>query len=248
MTDACILLTGGSNRVGRAIALELARRGLDLVLTYDKSRDDCQQTASLCRDVPHGLIYVDVIQLSLESTDTIRSTVVLLVASGIDGVVHNASRYTKTPIDGLDVEEVLLQFRINALAPLFLTSLLAPALRDSRLPNGGSVVCLGDIHAMGRPRRDYAGYLASKGALERIIESMAIELAPDVRVNGVAPGVVAWAEGEFSESLKAEYVQRIPQDRSGTLEEAAGTVCWLLLEASYVDGSIIRLDGGRFLR
>ena len=217
------------------------------MLTYDKSQDDCEETADLCRVAAPDQINVIVHQLSLDSEEAVRSVADSLLADGVDGVVHNAARYVKTPFEQLDVEEVLLHFRINALAPLLLTSLLAPALRASQLPNGGAVVCMGDIHAMGRPRRKYAGYLASKGALERIIECLALELAPDVRVNGVAPGVVAWSPEEFTEEEKTKYVARIPQQRSGTLEEAAETVCWLLLEASYVDGTVLRLDGGRFL-
>jgi len=222
--------------------------GCDLALGYNTSSDACEETAAACRDAAPGEIVLDVMQVSLESEASIRSTADRLAETGIDGLVHNASRYVKTPIDSLDVEEILLQYRINALAPLLLTSLLAGPLGRSSLPGGGSVVCLGDIHAMGRPRGEYAGYLASKGALERVIESLAIELAPDVRVNGVAPGVVAWAEGEFTESMREAYVARIPMGRSGTLEEAARTVCWLLLDASYVNGTIIPLDGGRHLR
>ena len=248
MSSGRILVTGAARRLGRCVALELARRGLDLALTYDKSGTDCEETAELCRQAAPEPIDVSVLQLSLESEDAIGTAAEQLQVDGVDGIVHNAARYVQTPFEKLNVEEVLLHFRINALAPLLLTSLLADSLRNSRLPQGGAVVCMGDIHAMGRPRRDYAGYLASKGALERVIECLALELAPDVRVNGVAPGVIAWAPQEFTEEEKERYIARIPQQRSGTLEEAAQSVCWLLLEAGYVDGSILRLDGGRFLR
>ena len=248
MSTGRILVTGAARRLGRAVALELSRRGFDLVLTYDGSRDACEETAELCRLASKETIDVAVMHLPLESEDAIDSVADRILTDGIDGVVHNAARYVQTPFDQLDSEEVLLHFRVNAMAPLLLTSRLASGLRASKMPSGGSVVCIGDIHAMGRPRRNYAGYLASKGALERVVECLALELAPHVRVNGVAPGVIAWAPGEFNEDEQAKYVERIPQNRSGTLEEGAQTVCWLLLDATYVDGSIIRVDGGRFLR
>jgi pteridine reductase len=240
-----VLVTGAARRVGRATACHLAGRGLDLVLGYHRSRSDCEQTATLCREAGSG--DVEVVELPLESDDRVRELGARLVGEGLDGVVHNASRYVRTPLADLDTEEVLMHFRVNALAPLVLTSILAPALRTSRLARGGSVVCMGDIHAMGRPRRDYAGYLASKGALDRIVESLALELGPDVRVNGVAPGVVAWADDDLTVEEQARYVSRIPLDREGTLQEAAETVGWLLLDASYVTGSVVRLDGGRHL-
>ena len=240
-----VLVTGAARRVGRATACHLARMGLDLVLGFNSSRADCEETASLCRK--SGKVDVEVVELPLESDERVRELGRRLVDEGIDGVVHNASRYVRTPLASLDTEEVLLHFRVNALAPLVLTSVLAPALRRSRLPRGGSVVCMGDIHAMGRPRREYAGYLASKGALDRIVESLALELGPDVRVNGVAPGVVAWAEDDLTSEEQARYVSRIPLGREGTLQEAAETIGWLLVDAGYVNGSVVRLDGGRHL-
>lgn len=241
------LVTGAAHRVGRAVALELARRGLDLVLTWNTSRSACESTAEDCRAIDPAA-RVETVHLALEDDEAVRALGDRLASEGLDAVVHNASRYRRTPFDSLDSEEVLLHFRINAMAPLVLTSRLAPALRRSRLERGGAVVCLGDIHAMGRPRREHAGYLASKGALDRVVESLAVELAPEVRVNGVAPGVVAWAEDDLTPEQRVRYVEAIPLGREGTLEEAAETVAWLLLEAGYVNGTVVPLDGGRRLR
>ena len=241
-----ILVTGASRRVGRAVALELAGRGLDLVLTHRSSPADCEETAACCREA--GAAEVEVFELPLESEPRVRAFAERIAPGGVDGIVHNASRYVRTPLDGLGPEEILLHFKVNALAPLLLTGLLAPQLRASRLERGGAVVCMGDIHSIGRPRVDYSAYLASKGALDRIVECLAVELGPSVRVNGVAPGVVAWAENDLTEEEQRRYVDRIPQGREGTLQEAAETVSWLLLEAGYVNGSMVRLDGGRHLR
>ncbi|MCH2144683.1 MAG: SDR family oxidoreductase [Phycisphaerales bacterium] len=245
--DGRILVTGASRRVGRAVAIELARRGLDLVLCHRSSPDDCEQTAALCREVAPRRIEADVVELHLESDEHVRSVASELAARELDGIVHNASRYVRTPLDTLDSEEVMEHFRINALAPLVLSALLAGNLRRSRLPRGGAIVCLGDMHSMGRPRRHHAGYLASKGALDRIVEALALELGPEIRVNGVAPGVVAWAEDDLGPEEQRRYVERIPLLREGSLEEAAETVAWLLLDAGYVNGTMLPLDGGRHL-
>lgn len=247
MSGGCILVTGAARRVGRAVAIGLAERGLDLVLTYHTSREECERTGELCCEAASHSIEVRSIELPLESDDRVRAVGEQLLAEGIDGIVHNASRYVKTPLAALDSDEVVRLFRVNALGPLVLSTVLAPALRRSRLPRGGAIVCMGDMHTMGRPRPNYAGYLASKGALDRIVEGLALELGPEVRVNGVAPSVIEWAEGDLTEAERAHYVDRIPMGRTGTLAEAAETVRWLLLDAGYVSGSIIRLDGGRYL-
>ena len=241
-----ILVTGASRRVGRAVALELAGRGLDLVLTHRTSPADCEETARRCREL--GGVAAEVHELHLESESALHDFAGHVSGSGIDGIVHNASRYVRTPFDRLDPEEILLHFRVNAMAPLLLTSLLSQGLRSSRLPRGGAVVCMGDIHSLGRPRGEYSAYLASKGALDRVVDCLALELGPTVRVNGVAPGVVAWAADDLTEDEQRRYVERIPMGREGTLEEAAETVAWLMLDAGYVNGSMIRLDGGRHLR
>jgi pteridine reductase len=163
--------------------------------------------------------------------------------------VHNASSYTPSPLASLTAEHALSHFRINALAPLLLSRLLAPALSASALPGGGSIVALTDIHALGRPRRDFAAYAMSKAALGQMIESLARDLAPRVRVNAVAPGVVAFPDDgpEASPDLQAAYLARVPLARAGTPAEAAKAVAFLALDAHYTTGATLRLDGGRWL-
>jgi pteridine reductase len=124
---------------------------------------------------------------------------------------------------------------------------LAPALARSSLAGGGSVVAFGDIHAMGRPRRAFAPYLMSKAAIHCMVESLALELGPAVRVNAVAPGVVAWPEDAPAEE-RAAYEARIPLARPGTPEDAARMVRSITEDMPYVTGSVFRLDGGRWLR
>lgn len=139
--------------------------------------------------------------------------------------------------------------RVNALAPLLLTKHLAPLLTRSAMPGGGCVVCMCDIHAMGRPRTDFAAYSMSKAALAEMVRSLARDLAPGARAVGVAPGVVEWPdEGhESDEDSQQAYLKRVPLERAGTPEDAAEMIRWLALEATYVTGQVIPLDGGRSL-
>ncbi len=166
-----------------------------------------------------------------------------------DVLVHNASVYEPSPLADVTAQRVLHDYTVNALAPLLLTRALAPALARSTLPGGGAVVAMADIHAMGRPRKDFASYSMSKAALVEMVRSLSRDLAPGVRVNAIAPGVVAWPEEghESDDAAQRAYVKRVPLGRAGTPEDAAKAVRWLALEASYVTGEVVRIDGGRWL-
>ncbi len=109
------------------------------------------------------------------------------------------------------------------------------------------MLAFGDIHAMGRPRRAFAPYLMAKSALHCMVEALALELAPTVRINGIAPGVVAWPDDAPAEE-RASYEARIPLVRAGTPDDAARLVRSMIEDMPYVTGTVIRLDGGRWLR
>lgn len=242
------IVTGGAKRVGRAICLELAGAGCDIVLTYLTGEAEARACADAiaARGASARLERVD-----LGDPDAATALGASLARSlpRIDMLVHNASVYAPTPLTQVNAADALRHYRINALAPLLLTAALAGRLRDSALPIGGAVVAMADMHALGRPRTGFAPYAMSKAALIEMVRSLARELAPRVRVNGVAPGVVAFPETgyESDEAAQREYVRRVPLQRAGTPEDAAGAVRWLALEAGYVTGEIIRLDGGRWL-
>lgn len=166
-------------------------------------------------------------------------------------LIHNASTYDRTPLDSLTADQALAAYRVNALAPLLLSAGLAPLLSRSNLRHGGAIVAMCDIHALGEhglPRsRDFAAYAMSKAALAEMVRTLARELAPRVRVNGVAPGVAAWPDSghESDAASQSAYLSRVPLARAGTAEEAAEVVRWLALDATYLTGEIIRVDGGR---
>lgn len=251
MADApLIIVTGAARRVGRAIALELAGAGCDLVLTCRRSVDDLAHTAQSVREVAtrkgHA-VECQTVQCDFASPGGWQPVIDRVQnRQRVDGIVHNASSYAPSAFGEITEDAVLGHFRVNALAPLMITQALADLLRESTISGGASVICMGDIHALGRPRRDYAAYAMSKAALHQVIHSLARDLAPAVRVNGIAPGVIAWPDDAGPEE-RATYESRTPLKRSGSPTDAARLVRWLLFEAPFVTGEIIRVDGGRWL-
>ena len=242
------MVTGAARRVGREIALVLARGGCDVLFTYNQSGTEAE---SLARELSELGATGTFFQVDLSDSEALQS-----FASGLaqtlprlDILVHNASAYGPSPLAELSEEEVLRHFRVNAVAPLMLTARLAPLLSQSSMNGGGVVIAMADIHSMGRPRKGFAAYSMSKAALAEMILTLARDLAPHVRVNGVAPGVVAWPEEgyESDEEAQRKYLKRIPLGRAGTPHDAAEAVRWLALEATYVTGEVIRVDGGRWL-
>lgn len=244
------VVTGAAKRVGAACAVELARHGFDLLLTYRASRSEMEQTCAEARAVgleQGAAIAIESMPVDLADPTQVAAFCARLAAlPRLDALVHNASSYAPSPLGRISDAEAIGHFRVNALAPLLLTQAAAAALRRSILPHGGAVVCFGDIHVLGRPRRNLACYGMSKAALTHLVEALARELAPLVRVNAIAPGVVAWPE-DTPAAERAAYEARIPLARSGTPEDAANAVRWLVLEAAYVTGEVIRVDGGRWL-
>ncbi|MBC7771473.1 MAG: SDR family oxidoreductase, partial [Pyrinomonadaceae bacterium] len=241
-------ITGGVRRVGLATAHSFARAGCDLVLTYRTSeaaaKDASAHIASLYKvDVAINFLDLNDLQ-AVEAFGSEQATTL----PRLDVLVHNASVYTPSPLPLLSGEEALRAYRVNALAPLLLSKHLAPRLSESgRRGGSGAIVAVLDIHAMGNTRSGYSAYTMSKAALHEMVRSLARELAPHVRVNGVAPGVVAWPEqgDESGAQMQAAYLARVPVKRAGTPEDAAEAVRWLALDAKYTTGEVVRVDGGR---
>jgi pteridine reductase len=241
------VVTGAARRVGRAIALELARRGCDIVVHFGTS---AREAESCAREVESLGSKAMTLQADLADTSAVeRLAASALALPRVDILVHNASRYVPSPLGSLNAEDALLDYRINALAPLLLSARLASKLGASPLAGGGAIVCMTDMHALGRPRSNHAAYSMTKAALTHMVECLARDLAPHVRVNGVAPGVVDWpaAGPETDPAMQARYLARTPLARPGTPEDAAKAVAWLALEATYATGQIVRVDGGRWL-
>lgn len=242
---------GGAKRVGRAISLALAKAGCDVDFSFNTSEAAAHTTAEAvracgaeCKVWPLSLNDPKVAWAGAAQIASFRST--------WDVVVLCASAYTPTPFDTLTPDQLSEAYCVNGASPALVLQKFLAGLRNSEQPGGGAVVTMCDIHAMGEtglPRKELLAYAMSKAALLEMTLVLARELAPKIRVNGVAPGVVAWPVSgpDADPHLQAKYLARVPLGRAGTPEEAAEAVRWLALDATYCTGQIIRIDGGRSL-
>lgn len=236
------LITGAGRRVGASIARTLHAAGYNLALHYRHSRTEAQALATALEQQRPGSTLL--LQAELADLDTLPALIAQLLAhfGRLDALVNNASAFYATPLGGATAAQWNDLFASNAQAPFFLSQAAIPALRQSR----GAIVNLLDIYAE-RPLENYTIYCMAKAAQAAMTRSLAVELGPDIRVNGIAPGAVLWpAEGK-SEQEQQTLLARTPLQRAGSPEDVAGTVLWLLRDATYVTGQVIHVDGGRLL-
>jgi pteridine reductase len=244
MSDAhpVVLVTGAARRIGAAIARHLHADGYALALHYRDSGADAHALAVELESTRPGSVLL--LQAELAEAARLPELVGRVVGhfGRLDALVNNASAFFPTPFGTTTPAQWDALFAANLRAPFFLSQAAAPHLRAA----GGAIVNLVDIHAE-RPLRDHAVYGMSKAALAHLTRALALELAPQVRVNAVAPGAILWPEDGKDEAAKASMLARTPLARTGTPEEIAEAVRWLLREAHYCTGQVLRVDGGRLL-
>ncbi len=236
------LITGGARRIGAAIARRLHAQGYDLALHYRGSAAEMQALADELESVRSGSVLT--LQADLSEFDRLPELVARTVGrfGRLDALVNNASAFQPTAIGTTTPQQWDALFASNARAPFFLAQAAAPHLKASQ----GAIVNLVDIYAE-KPLAGHTVYCMAKAALLMATKSLALELAPEVRVNGVAPGAILWPEQDHSDTAKQTMLGRTPLARTGTPEEIAEAVRWLLQDATYTTGQVIRIDGGRTL-
>jgi pteridine reductase len=236
------LVTGAARRIGAAIARRLHADGYDLALHYHASAADMRALAAELESIRPGSVLP--LQADLAAFDRLHELVAQAVGrfGRLDGLVNNASAFFPTPMGTATPAQWDTLFAVNARAPFFLAQAAAPHLAAS----GGAIVNLADVYAL-QPRADLAVYAASKAALLGATRALAVALAPRVRVNAIAPGAILWPDAGVNEDLQQVLLAKTPLGRTGTPEEIAGVVAWLLRDAGYVTGQVLRVDGGRHL-
>ena len=234
------LITGGARRVGAAIARRLHAAGASVLLHY---RDSQAEAAKLAGELN---------ALRAKSAATVKAELLAPIApralvtavrqefGRLDILVNNASSFFAVEIGAIESSHWEELIGSNLRAPLFICQEALPELAA----NAGSIVNIIDIHA-DRPLKGYAVYTIAKAGLAALTRSLALELAPRVRVNGVAPGAIAWPDdGQFSEGERARILATTPLGRTGSPEDIAQAVHFLAC-APYVTGQILAVDGGR---
>lgn len=237
-----VLVTGAARRIGACIARRLHADGCDIALHFHASREEADALAAELEAARAG----SVLRLHADLADVDRLPELVERTAGhfgrLDGLVNNASSFESASLDTATAAHWQAMFAVNAQAPFFLAQAAAPHLRRS----GGAIVNLVDVYAE-RPRADLVAYSAAKAALVALTRGLALALAPDVRVNAVAPGAILWPEDTDDAGLRARLLARTPLARTGTPDEVADAVCWLLRGAGYTTGAILQVDGGRLL-
>lgn len=237
------LITGAANRLGAQIARTLHQNGANLIIHYRESAASAgtltQQLNRLRTDSASQL------QADLDDLEAINRLALeaAQLYQGLDILINNASSFYPTPISKITEKDWTMLTSSNFKAPLFLSQACYPYLRAA----AGVIINMLDIYAS-LPLKNHSLYCAAKAANQMLVKSLALEMAPEVRVNGIAPGAILWPEN--SDAKQPDYQQaildKIPLQRIGDPEAIAQAVIFLLRN-NYVTGEVIRVDGGRSL-
>lgn len=239
-----ILVTGAARRVGAAIARSLHAAGARLALHYRHSGNEAQRLADELNRQRPGSVSCHAADLCQVATLPALLAEVLTQHGRLDGLVNNASSFYATPLGQIDEAAWDDLIGSNFKGPLFLSQAAAPQLKETQ----GAIINITDIHAE-QPLKNYPLYCAAKAGLLGLTRALALELAPAVRVNAVAPGPIDWpigaAAAEFDGATRQRIIEQTLLQRQGSPEDIARTVRFLLFDAPYITGQVINVDGGR---
>lgn len=240
LNDKVCLVTGGGRRIGAEIVRGLHEAGASVAIHYLRSAADAETLATELNAKRKG----SAATVAGDLRDTEHLPRIILSTEKqfgqIDVLVNNASGFYPTPLGTISDKHWQDLFGSNAKAPLFLAQAAAASLRETR----GSIINMVDIHAR-RPLRDHLVYGAAKAALAMLTKGLARELAPEVRVNGIAPGPILWPKHGLDETTQKKIVERTALKRVGTPADIVSCMLYLVQDADYVTGQIIAVDGGR---
>jgi len=234
------LVTGGARRIGAAICDVLHDAGMKIAIHYRNSSEDAERVAARLNAARANSAQIFQADLIEKDAPAMLVNAVVDWSGGLDALVNNASTFYPTPLGTIDEQAWSDLMGSNLKAPLFLSQAAAEHLQRAH----GSIVNIIDIHAS-RPLRDHHVYGAAKAGLAMLTRSLAKDLAPGVRVNGISPGAIAWPENGMPDRIKETIVRQIPLGRAGDPRDIAGAVLFFLRDATYATGQIVAIDGGR---
>ncbi len=234
------LVTGAARRIGAVIARKLHSHGADVAIHYRGSADEADAlVAELNESRADSAVAFSADLTDIAAIERLAAQVTSW-RDRLDVLINNASSFYPTPAGTITETQWDDLVGTNLKAPLFLSQAALPALRAA----GGVIVNIVDVHST-HPLRDHPVYGPAKAGLAMLTRSLAKDLAPDVRVNGVSPGAILWPENDMPEDTKAAILKQVPLARPGDPADIAGAVLFLVRDATYVTGQIIAVDGGR---
>ena len=234
------LVTGGAKRIGATIAETLHNKGFNVAIHYNSSSNAADQLCAQLNAKKQDSSIA--IEADLTDQDSLESLIPSLLekTKRLDVLINNASTFYPTPIEKIALEDWENLFGTNLKAPLFLSKYAAQHLKQTQ----GTIINIIDIHSK-KPLNEHPIYGSAKSGLAMLTRSLASDLAPDVRVNGISPGLILWPDKNPSEQAKNNILQQIPLKKIGTSEDIANAVAFLIEDAPYITGEIIAIDGGR---
>lgn len=235
------LITGGARRIGAVIAKALHDAGYGVIIHFRQSAQEAKNLANLLNASRVNSAWT--VKADLQSIPQIEQMMAEVIAKAgrLDVLINNASSFYETPIGGVQEKQWDDLIGSNLKAPFFVSQAAFPSLKKHQ----GSIVNIVDIYAQ-RALLSYPVYSSAKAGLYALTQSLAKELAPDVRVNGVSPGVILWPENLPAESQR-QIIEKIPLQRKGSPADIAETVLFLSEKGRYITGQVIAVDGGKGL-
>ena len=235
-----ILITGGAKRIGRQMAITLHQAGHNIVVHYRSSAGPASElVAQLNGKRENSALALQGELLDIASIPALVATAAEAFG-GLDVLINNASTFYPTPIELLEDEFWNDLVGSNLKAPAFMVKACVPYIRE----RNGSIINIVDIHAK-KPMANHPIYCSAKAGLEMLTMSLARDLAPSIRVNGVSPGAILWPENDGGMDDQQKVLEKIPMGRMGQPEDVANLVRFLIDEGEYITGQIIAVDGGR---
>jgi len=234
------LITGAAKRIGASISRNIHEAGYNVGIHYNSSKKDAKK---LCEELNAKRAgSAQIFKADITKASDAKSLVNSFLKWGgkLDLLINNASSFYPTPIGSVTEENWNDLIGTNLKGPLFISQEASVSLKK----NKGSIINLVDIHIKSPPK-DHAVYIAAKAGLEILTRSLARDLAPEVRVNGISPGAILWPEGELDAATKDKILDSIPLKRKGNPQDISDCVLFLVNSASYISGQIISVDGGK---
>lgn len=236
------LITGGAKRIGAETARTLHAAGMNIVIHYRSSQQEADELCYELNEIRNHS--ATVVQADLDD-DHVYGTLIedSVEAWGrLDVLINNASSFFPTEVGSITLGHWHNLMNSNLKAPLFLSQAATPFLKETR----GCIINMVDIHAF-RPMKKHPVYCAAKAGLAMLTQSLAKELGPEIRVNGIGPGAILWPDNDMDEKTKNHIIERTALKRHGEPRDIARAILFLVRDADYITGHIVPVDGGRSL-